>query len=224
MPKQLRINLSVALFYIALSTLTAAVYEWANYWLSHAVGMLLLAPLFVVLERRKQLILQLTAQANTDFLTQLGNRAYFMSQGEQAVALAKRHKLPLSLAIIDIDKFKKVNDTYGHPAGDEVIKAIAQRCKASLRTEDISSRIGGEEFAFIFVNTTKEKAYTVMERLRIEVQDHPVIINDQLRLSVTFSAGIAELNEEESLVDLLQSADKMLYKAKSSGRNQIQTA
>lgn len=177
--------------------------------------------LFAMFDERRQLIQQLTALANTDFLTKLGNRAYFMDRGEQAVAQAKRHNLPLSLVILDIDKFKKINDGYGHPAGDKVIKSIAKQCKNLLRTEDISARIGGEEFAFIFPNTTKKDAYNVMERLRLAVQNHPISINESLQISITFSAGIAQLQPNESLVDLLQSADKMLYKSKKSGRNQV---
>lgn len=206
-----------------MSSLTAENrFYYVSFFIASATLFSLL--LFSMFEERRDLIQQLTKQANTDFLTKLGNRAYFMQQGEQAIALAKRHNLPLSLAIIDIDKFKLVNDTYGHPAGDKVIKSIAKRCKDTLRTEDISCRIGGEEFAFIFANTTKDGAYKVMERLRIDVQNHPVPINENQSLSITFSAGIAQLHDHNALVDLLQSADKMLYKAKSSGRNQIHIA
>lgn len=177
--------------------------------------------LFAMFDERRQLIQQLTALANTDFLTKLGNRAYFMDRGEQAVAQARRHNIPLSLAILDIDKFKKINDTYGHAAGDEVIKNIALQCKSLLRTEDISARIGGEEFAFVFPNTTKENSYIVIERLRLAVQNHPIQINESTQITVTFSAGIAQLEHNESLVDLLQLADKMLYKSKKLGRNQV---
>lgn len=177
--------------------------------------------LFAMFDERRQLIQQLTALASTDHLTQLGNRAYFMDRGEQAIAQAKRHNMPLSLAILDIDKFKKINDTYGHPAGDAVITSIAKQCKKLLRTEDISARIGGEEFAFIFPNTTKENAYNVVERLRLAVESQPIKTDKSTQVSVTFSAGIAQLKADESLVDLLQSADKMLYKSKKSGRNQI---
>ena len=180
--------------------------------------------LFSMFEERRFLIQQLTELASTDFLTKLGNRSYFIERGEQAIAQARRHQQPLSLAILDIDRFKKINDTYGHLAGDEVIKSMAQQCKSTLRTEDTSSRIGGEEFALLLPNTTKEDAYQTIERLRLKVQDLAVTIDNKTQINVTFSAGIAQLdldiNSKQSLTDLLGLADKMLYQSKKAGRNQ----
>lgn len=176
--------------------------------------------LFAMFDERRSLILQLTKLASTDFLTKLGNRSFFMERGEQAVAQAKRHKTDLSLAILDIDLFKKINDTYGHPVGDEVIKHIAKLCASSLRIEDTPSRVGGEEFAILLPNTNKRDAYTIIERIRLAVQSQPLVIDTNTSITVTFSAGIAQLENNESLAELFRLADNMLYKSKKTGRNQ----
>lgn len=176
--------------------------------------------LFAMFDERRSLILQLTELASTDFLTKLGNRSFFMERGEQAVAQAKRHKTELSLAILDIDHFKKINDTYGHPVGDEVIKHVAKLCASSLRIEDTPSRIGGEEFAILLPNTNRNDAYTIIERIRLAAQNQPLVINATTQITVTFSAGIAQLENNESLAELLRLADNMLYQSKKTGRNQ----
>ena len=122
----------------------------------------------------------------------------------------------------DIDFFKKVNDTYGHAAGDEVLREVAARIKTHLRESDIPSRYGGEEFAVLLPYTHIEEAKIVGERLRKAVESKPVELDNQT-INVTISMGLAEYNRKESGEELFERADKALYEAKTSGRNRVCT-
>ena len=165
--------------------------------------------------------LELRQIASSDHLTGALSRRAWMEKAELELVRAKRYNRPLSLAILDIDKFKLINDTYGHPAGDKVIKFISELCTANKRDMDLFGRLGGEEFALIMPETDAERAKLLIERVRALYGSQPIELGDlDDPVNSTFSAGIAELGPEERELDsLIERADKALYRAKNSGRN-----
>ena len=158
--------------------------------------------------------------ATLDALTELNNRRQFEVRLKQEIATAKRQKNPLCAMMIDIDFFKKVNDTYGHASGDSVLRTVASIIKEHLRESDIPSRYGGEEFAVLLPYTHIEEAQIVGERLRKAVETALIPI-DKGNINVTISMGLAEFNPEESGEELFRCADKALYEAKEGGRNRV---
>ena len=164
---------------------------------------------------------QLEKQAHFDELTGIANRRHFLSMLDKEIARSQRHSLPLSLAFFDVDKFKQVNDTYGHKVGDDVLKGIAQAVTESLRREDSFGRLGGEEFCIFLPGQQLENAIKIIERYRILIEK----INfqsDSGDFNVTASFGISELNKQDSVNSLLEKADQLLYRAKKNGRNRIE--
>ena len=163
--------------------------------------------------------------ATIDALTNLNNRRQFELRLGQEIASAKRQNNPLCAMMIDIDFFKKVNDTYGHASGDAVLKGVASIIKSALRESDIPSRYGGEEFAVLLPFTHIDEAKIVGERLRkaVETSHIPVNIEDSdvKSINVTISMGLAEFSPEETGNELFERADKALYNAKKSGRNKV---
>ena len=163
--------------------------------------------------------------ATIDALTNLNNRRQFELRLGQEIATTKRQNKPLCAMMIDIDFFKKVNDTYGHASGDAVLRGVAAIVKAALRESDIPSRYGGEEFAVLLPYTHLQEAQIVGERLRKAVETSPIPINDESSevksIKVTISMGIAEFNNQETGEELFERADKALYEAKESGRNRV---
>lgn len=159
--------------------------------------------------------------ATLDALTNLNNRRQFETRLGQEISITKRQNNPLCAMMIDIDFFKKVNDTYGHAAGDEVLRTVASIIKEQLRESDIPARYGGEEFAVLLPFTKIEEAQIVGERLRKAVESHPVNV-EGVEIAVTISMGLAEYNREETGEELFERADKALYEAKKNGRNQVQ--
>lgn len=160
--------------------------------------------------------------ATLDALTNLNNRRQFETRLGQEIAITKRQNNPLCAMMIDIDFFKKVNDTYGHAAGDEVLRSVAGTIKEQLRESDIPSRYGGEEFAVLLPFTHIQDALVVGERLRKAVEASPVKVEDKV-INVTISMGLAEFNRTETGEELFERADKALYEAKKNGRNQVRT-
>ncbi len=158
--------------------------------------------------------------ATLDALTGLNNRRQFELRLKQEIATTKRQKNPLCAMMIDIDFFKKVNDTYGHASGDTVLKTTASIIKEHLRESDIPSRYGGEEFAILLPYTHIEEAKIVGERLRKAVESTPINI-DKKNINVTISMGLAEFSPDETGEELFKRADKALYEAKESGRNKV---
>lgn len=158
--------------------------------------------------------------ATLDALTNLNNRRQFEVRLKQEIATTKRQKNPLCAMMIDIDFFKKVNDTYGHSSGDTVLRTVAAIIKEHLRESDIPSRYGGEEFAVLLPYTHIEEAKIVGERLRKAVERASIPI-DKKNINVTISMGLAEFNPEETGEELFKRADKALYEAKESGRNKV---
>ena len=158
----------------------------------------------------------------TDPLTGLYNRRHFEDNLEREFLRAARYDSKLSFAIIDVDYFKKVNDTYGHSCGDYVLKEVAYLILQTFRKTDMVFRYGGEEFAVIITETPIDKAVIPLERLIKSINEYKFCYNGQ-SLTVTVSIGAAEVTKDmQSVHSLFEDADKALYKAKENGRNQIQ--
>jgi len=165
-----------------------------------------------------QLNEKLSLAANTDPMTGAYNRRYFFDASKQMIALSKRNNLPMCIAMLDIDKFKNINDTYGHDAGDIVIKEIVEQVHTRIREEDILVRFGGEEFLILLPNTTTEEALIICERTRETIENSYPIEN----VKITVSIGISELLETDSNIDIIvKRADTALYEAKRTGRNKV---
>jgi len=160
--------------------------------------------------------------ATTDALTQLKNRRLFYAQAEQNLADCRRNERDMSLLVLDIDHFKKVNDTHGHHAGDEVLIRIARLLTRMVRAVDTVARFGGEEFAVLMPETNKLGAAVLAERIRSAIEKEVIVIEGHT-IPVTASLGIATLAAEqvESIDQMLSIADRRLYLAKNSGRNRI---
>lgn len=172
---------------------------------------------------------RLEALSHTDPLTGAWNRRYFEHRAERELERADRNGTTLGLLMLDIDRFKPINDDYGHPVGDRVLTALVDRLARELRPTDVLARIGGEEFAVLVPDCDKVYAREVAERLRAAVDRAPVITRDDLPLAVTVSIGIAvscpaggeSTPFGERVTAMVNTADRNLYRAKQSGRNRI---
>ncbi|BDQ35139.1 sensor domain-containing diguanylate cyclase [Pseudodesulfovibrio portus] len=169
---------------------------------------------------KRRMEARLKRMATRDQLTGTYNRHAFFEKGKKEIARAQRYGHPLSLLMLDLDKFKNVNDAHGHSVGDEVLRVFALRCRAGLRETDIFARLGGEEFAALLVETDEETAVAVAERMRRTAADEP-IVTEAGEMAVTISIGMAALQDKEGMAILLQRADKGLYEAKAAGRNRV---
>ncbi|HQQ69684.1 MAG TPA: GGDEF domain-containing protein [Alicycliphilus sp.] len=172
--------------------------------------------------RNEALIRELERQAQCDGLTGLSNRKHFLHTGRAELERAGRYRHPLALLMLDIDHFKQINDSHGHLAGDEVLRAVAQVCQAAVRANDCLARLGGEEFAVLMPETTLAQATAAAERLRMAVArlccelSHDVVVMPRMSIGV----AIAE-NGAESLSSLMRRGDRAMYEAKSKGRNRV---
>ena len=162
-------------------------------------------------------------QASTDALTGLSNRAHVLDGGEKLLARAREQGLPFCATMLDVDLFKRVNDTHGHPAGDAVLKAVAAQVRAALRGHDLVGRYGGEEFLILLLGAGASEASAVAERLRQRIARSPVV-HDGHWISVTVSQGVAQARMGEDLAALVARADAALYQAKASGRDRVITS
>lgn len=164
----------------------------------------------------------LAEQATTDSLTHLKNRRQFYTQAGQNLAACRRYGHDMSVLLLDIDHFKKVNDTYGHHAGDEVLVRIAQLLSAMAREGDTVARFGGEEFSILLPETKRLGAAVMGQRIRAVIESEEIVVEGR-RIPVTVSIGVATLAAEdvESIDQLLNIADRRLYLAKNNGRNRI---
>lgn len=170
---------------------------------------------------QKQLELQLQEQAVVDPLTHAGNRRYFRQALSREYHRFERYGSALCMIMFDLDHFKRINDTYGHATGDQILVAVAEAVKGSLRQQDIFSRIGGEEFAVLLPGLKIEDAKTVAEKLRAAIANVQVVDNGA-RVSVTATLGLVALSEDiESEEHLQQIADRALYRGKKEGRNRV---
>lgn len=181
-------------------------------------GELVLYINFTNITEQKETEQELFIQASTDTLTGLYNRRQFFALTEQAFALASREQTPYCVIMLDIDHFKNINDTYGHDAGDVVLKNLAQIMKQTLRKSDIIARWGGEEFIVFLQSTTPQQAVAPANKLRQAVENSPIVVGNQT-IHFTISLGIS-LNQTPDITALQKEADLALYTSKESGRNQ----
>lgn len=165
----------------------------------------------------------LSAIALSDPLTSLNNRRAFEWELPRQIQNARSRSIPISLIMLDVDFFKAINDTYGHLAGDQVLKFLAARLRHNLRIYDTPFRYGGEEFVVILSNTDRQEAFLIANRLCQLISEQPYTIDETLDLTVTISAGTATLGPEDDVkgVSLLRRADQCLLEAKSQGRNRV---
>ena len=159
--------------------------------------------------------------ARLDGLTRVFNRVTFFERVAQEVSYSQRQQLTFGLLLFDIDHFKKINDSYGHPGGDAVLCQVAARARAMLRLEDTLGRYGGEEFAILLRNSGLPGSLQVAERLRAEIADRPFEIEGHPAVPVTASIGVAIWAPDVSQDALVAQADEQLYAAKQAGRNRV---
>jgi diguanylate cyclase (GGDEF)-like protein len=164
----------------------------------------------------------LTESALRDPLTKIYNRKFFLDRVQNEFVYADRHHLPLALLFLDIDRFKNINDTHGHPVGDEVLKDLAALMAKSLRSEDVLARYGGEEFAVICRGLELARAQSLAERIRKGIEEHKFEARERI-IPVTVSIGVAAFPDARvrSAGDLIVVADETMYEAKRSGRNRV---
>lgn len=166
---------------------------------------------------------KLRTMASTDTLTQLANRRTFHAALARAAAHAERNSAPLCLAMLDVDYFKRVNDSYGHDAGDDVLKHVAQVLMRTARSGDLVARFGGEEFVVLMQDCTADNAVVAGERMRAALQAEPCVTGSQT-IAVTASLGIAQWYAGMDKKQLITTADNALYRAKQAGRNRVELA
>lgn len=167
---------------------------------------------------------QIRELSRRDGLTGLANRRHILSEADAATARARRDEQPLAVVILDLDHFKRVNDSHGHGTGDRVLKASAERLSAALRAGDSVGRYGGEEFLLVLPNTDASEAHAVAERCRLSLQALIVHNDKGLRVPVTASFGLTLLSPTDSSVNAaIGRADEALYQAKGHGRNRVET-
>lgn len=164
---------------------------------------------------------ELRLLANTDALTQITNRRVLFEQGEKEVILAKKYNHEFTLIVFDIDFFKKVNDSYGHPTGDKILIELSKLIQHHIRKEDTFSRHGGEEFAIIVRKTDLDTGLAVAEKVREVVSEHIFQIREH-KIQISVSIGICQYESKyESFDAMMLVADKALYEAKNQGRNRV---
>lgn len=171
-------------------------------------------------ERADRFAWEMASRANVDDLTGVASRRHFLDQLDLLAAAARRANQPLTLAMIDIDHFKPINDQFGHAVGDAVLMAIGEACRTAVRANDVIGRLGGEEFAMLMPLTDEEAAYRIVDRLREAVAAIEIPGTDGAYVSVTISIGMATFVGQQ-IDRLLLDADKALYTAKERGRNRV---
>ena len=219
--------LSTILFGIAYLFISYYVMELHNLWIPVVMPVIAIILAFALSFLAKYLIKSRDFEyqyklATIDGLTELYNHRYFQETLKGQIEISKRYGQPFSLIIVDIDFFKKFNDTYGHQAGDAVLRQVAQTLKKNSRTTDIVCRYGGEEMSIILPNTTAEEAVFSANRIHKAVAERDFHLNATETGKVTISVGVATFPDNaESAQDLIEHADKGLYYAKEHGRNQV---
>jgi two-component system, cell cycle response regulator len=164
----------------------------------------------------------LASDSRTDALTGLGNRRNGVTRLQEEIDKCRRNRRMLSVVMIDIDHFKRVNDTHGHPGGDDVLRHVAQQLRSVSRSSDVIVRWGGEEFLFVFPETDLSQATQIVDRFRAHLAAQPIAMpSSGAELVVTISGGAAELEARDTPESLVARADEALYKAKESGRNRL---
>lgn len=170
--------------------------------------------------RNALLYKQAVEKAYIDPLTGVNNRAAFDKSIEQEMEFSARHKHDLTLMMLDLDKFKDINDNYGHTVGDAILRSFADCIMKCLRRSDILFRYGGEEFSVLLRNTGTEGAVLLAERMRKNVEEIEFEYNN-IKIKTTVSIGLAQMQEGDSIIGLIERADELLYTAKNNGRNLV---
>jgi diguanylate cyclase (GGDEF)-like protein len=163
---------------------------------------------------------ELERQARTDPLTGIDNRRTLAERAELALALARRHARPLAVLLVDADHFKRVNDEYGHAAGDEALKMLTAILKSGLRAEDLFGRLGGEEFVIVLPEADAAAACVLAERLRAAVEAADFHVHQQ-HVALQISIGVSAIEPNDDFAALLRRADQAMYAAKRAGRNRV---
>lgn len=194
-------------------------FEWSTQ-ISRVIVMLIATVLATLIVDRTQRLRQLST---VDRLTGLLNRGYFDERVEEEASRARRYGRPLTVALIDLDKFKQFNDTYGHAAGDDALRTLANVLKLSVRRSDIVARYGGEEFVVMFPETAVHEAMEKLETIRERIAALRIVIARRtVPAQITMSAGVSSWPEDGSAVDeVLFTADERLFAAKRAGRNRV---
>jgi diguanylate cyclase (GGDEF)-like protein len=174
-----------------------------------------------LINERDQMIERLKKLSIRDPLTELYNSRHFYAQLEDEIQRSERYLHPLSLIFIDIDKFKAINDTYGHMVGDQALLLIAQKMQASLRSQDTAYRFAGDEFTIILPETTLDNAKLVAERIKTAMDEESLMICEQEITKITLSLGVAEYQRNEKKEQFVHRADVTMYEAKKKGGNTL---
>lgn len=220
--------LSTILFAIAYLFISYYIMEIYNLWIPVVIPTIAIIIAFALSFLAKYIIKSRDFEyqyklATIDGLTELYNHRYFQESLKKQIEISKRYNQPFSLIIIDIDFFKKFNDTYGHQAGDAVLKQVAQTLKKNSRTTDIVCRYGGEEMSIILPNTAEEEAFNSAQRMNKAVAEREFQLSSSMTGNVTISIGVSTFPDNaETAQELIEFADKGLYLAKENGRNQVQ--
>jgi len=173
-----------------------------------------------LLSQNHKLIAKMDDMLLIDELTQQNNRRYFNAQLSKHAELYKVNQEHFSLAMMDIDNFKDINDTYGHDVGDQAVISVAQFIKESIRETDVFARYGGDEFVLIFPVNNLQVATTVLEKIRKRFVDHCFVFAGR-EIDITISIGVTKINQSDTEETILKRADTALYQAKEGGRNQV---
>ena len=218
------VSILTIITYIIIATVIMAKF---NIWIAIILPIFSIVMIFIACYIAKYIVksrdLEYTyALATTDGLTELYNHRYFQEQMIQNIETGKRYSKPFSLIMIDIDFFKKFNDTYGHQSGDAVLKQVAQILKKNVRSTDVVCRYGGEEMAIILTNTNNQDALTTAEKICKAVSEKPLKLVNGNDVKVTISLGVATYPENGvGSPEMIKYADECLYIAKENGRNQV---
>jgi diguanylate cyclase (GGDEF)-like protein len=220
--------ISLVVFFISFSIYHPYLLSMQEYYRMHnlAIAYLIGAVGFFIINRDRFTLfmshLKLEEMATIDTLTQVFNRRYFLNIMEREFQQSKRYKKQISLMIMDLDYFKKINDTYGHTVGDYVLMEFANICSREIRKTDLIGRLGGEEFAVMLPNTDVENARILAERIRKAV-DQAIFEYQTFRIHLTVSIGLASfpLVDANDPNELIIKADEFLYQAKEKGRNRV---
>lgn len=195
---------------------TIGVYHTIH-WIMTVIFGIITAVISVIYRRQRLKLKRLTELSLTDDLTKLNNRRSIFARATEEMARAERKGEPLTVAVCDIDFFKRINDTHGHDVGDEVLCEVANVFTSNVRTEDFVGRLGGEEFAILLPNTTNDQATVLIERLLTNMRESVMCGG----ISVTISAGLSTNRPNEDFIAMLKRADNALYRAKDGGRDRI---
>jgi diguanylate cyclase (GGDEF)-like protein len=194
----------------------------ARYAVEVVLALCVVLGAYALSRSEREEISRLRRSANTDELTSLNNRAFFRRAARRRLELSRKNSLPLVALVLDIDDFKPYNDHFGHEAGDAVLRCVGRVLRESIRADDLLARYGGEEFVML-TNGTLPEAAKVAERIRTTMEiactpEHDIV----LRRPITVSVGVAPLTAKtETLEDLLEAADKEMYRAKRAGKNRV---